>query len=138
MWDSINAFVNAGTEGGLVTFILFISLFTYAFKRVGVARKLATGDRGNERFIWALGATLFANTVAFFGITYFDQSIVAWYAVLVMISAATTSLVGKRSTQTGILPVYAPAEPTPLVSGYPTTMRQGLGQDTRKEAPDGR
>jgi hypothetical protein len=99
MWDSINAYVNAGIEGGLVTFVLFIAVFACAYKRIGVARKLATNDRKNERLIWAVGATLFANTVAFFGITYFDQTIIAWYAILVMISAATAVVVDARHTQ---------------------------------------
>jgi hypothetical protein len=34
---------------------------------------------------------MFANVVAFFGISYFDQTIVAWYALLAMISAAVVS-----------------------------------------------
>ena len=38
--------------------------------------------------MWALGSALFAHVVSFFGISYFDQTIVAWYALLAMISAA--------------------------------------------------
>jgi hypothetical protein len=136
MWDSINAFVNTGLEGGLITFILFISLLTYAYKRIGMATKLAAEDRRNARLIWALGATLFANTVAFFGITYFDQSAVAWYAVLVMISAATASLVDTRSAQTKIEPVFVAVELALPESGYLTTLEQRRNQDARKEVSD--
>jgi hypothetical protein len=87
MWDTINVYVNAGEEGGLITLILFIAVFVYAYKRIGAARRLAENDRKNERLIWATGACLFANTVAFFGEGYYDQSVIGWYALLVMISA---------------------------------------------------
>jgi hypothetical protein len=35
-----------------------------------------------------MGAALFANVVAFFGISYFDQTMVAWYGLLAMIPTA--------------------------------------------------
>lgn len=87
MWDSINAYVNAGVEGGLLPFVLFISLFVYAYKTVGRGCRAVRGRR-EERLIWALGIAVFGNTVAFFGITYFDQSVIGWYALLAMLSAA--------------------------------------------------
>lgn len=89
MWDSINAYVNAGVEGGLITFILFVSLFVFAYKTVGKARKL-THDRKSELLIWGFGVAVFANTVAFFGITYFDQSVIGWYTLLAMTSICDT------------------------------------------------
>jgi hypothetical protein len=49
-----------------------------------------------------LGASLFANVVAFFGISYFDQTIVAWYALLAMIYAATISV--RRGQRDSTLP----------------------------------
>jgi len=92
MWDCINAFVNAGTEGGLVSFLLFIGLFVCAFSLVGAGRQRAAEDPLQERLIWALGVCVFANAVGFFGITYFDQTIIAWHAVLALIPAAIASL----------------------------------------------
>jgi hypothetical protein len=92
MWDVDNAFVGAGIMGGLLGFILFVAIFVHGYKMVGVAEKTAEGSRSDERLIWAIGAALFANTVAFFGIVYFDQSIIAWYALLVMISVISTSV----------------------------------------------
>jgi hypothetical protein len=88
MWDVDNAYVAAGVGGGLITFSLFIAVMVYAFKRVGRSRKLARKSRQNERLVWAIGASLFANAVGFFGIVYFDQSILAWYCVLAMVSAS--------------------------------------------------
>ena len=53
---------------------------------IGVARAAAEESHRDALLIWAIGAALFANTIAFFGIVYFDQSVIAWYALLVMIS----------------------------------------------------
>jgi len=39
--------------------------------------------------LWALGATLVAHIASFFSVRYFDQIIVFWYLLLVMISTAS-------------------------------------------------
>jgi hypothetical protein len=93
MWDVSNQYVATGVSGGLVTFVLFLAVIVYCFKGLGRARKEAevAGDRARALGFWALGAALFANLVAFFGITYFDQSQIAWYALLAMIAALTFS-----------------------------------------------
>ena len=58
---------------------------------MGRVRRLAEEKegRGDEFFVWAIGASLFANVVAFFGIGYFDQTIVGWYALLAIICTVT-------------------------------------------------
>jgi hypothetical protein len=43
-----------------------------------------------------MGVTLFSNCIAFLGIIYFDQSAVAWYLTLVMISAMTALVLGEN------------------------------------------
>ena len=87
MWDVDNAYVAAGLGGGLLTFIAFIAVLVYAYKRIGRSRKLAQLSCNDEHLVWAIGASLFANTAAFFGIIYFDQSILIWYSLLAMTSA---------------------------------------------------
>lgn len=89
MWDVDNAYVSAGFTGGLLGFILFLKIFVLAYGMVGRAWRAAGQEMGEARLIWALGAALFANMTGFFGIIYWDQSIVGWYALLVMISAAS-------------------------------------------------
>ena len=59
----------------------------YGFKFLGNARKKAP-DKKKRLFLWSLGASLFANVVAFFGISYWDQTQVVWYGLLAAISAA--------------------------------------------------
>lgn len=89
--DVANQYVNVGETAGLLPFILYISIFVYAFKYLGRARKLCASDRNLQHFLWALGCALLAHVIAFFGITYFDQMVVAWYALLAMISAVAVS-----------------------------------------------
>jgi hypothetical protein len=89
MWDAINAFVNAGVGGGMITLALFVAVLVCAFKSIGRARLRFEGDWPYERLLWAMGATLFANLVAFFGIIYYDQSNIMWLSFLAMISTVS-------------------------------------------------
>lgn len=87
MWDTANQYVSTCDNSGLLPFLLFIAVLVYGFKFVGRARRAASKDKKEALFIWAIGSALFANVVAFVGISYFDQTIVGWYALLAMISA---------------------------------------------------
>lgn len=89
MWDLSNQYVAAADTTGLIPLIALLAIIVVGFKYIGRARRAAEADKNEELFIWALGACLFANLVAFFGISYFDQTIVGWYAVLAMIAAVT-------------------------------------------------
>jgi hypothetical protein len=104
MWDVDNAYVAAGVGGGLITFLLFIAVMVYAFRRVGRSRRLARKSRQNERLVWAIGASLFANAVGFFGIVYFDQSILAWYCVLAMVSASAALVADSKKPPAELIP----------------------------------
>lgn len=92
MWDTSNEFVSEGEAGGLLAFVLFISLISRSFRRLGIARKAVEGDHAEEWFFWLLGAALFSHILAFFGASYWDQSQVGWLALLAIICAATTTL----------------------------------------------
>jgi len=85
-YDIANQYVGIGESAGLVPFVLFIAIIVYAFKYLGRARQLAA-DVADRRFLWAIGCALLANVVAFFGLSYFDQLIVVWYALLAITSA---------------------------------------------------
>lgn len=87
-WDACNQFVAEGLGGGLVSLILFITLLKRGFGIIGKARASSQGNREQEWFFWCLGAALFAHLIAFFGIDYFDNLRIWWFAFLAMISAA--------------------------------------------------
>ena len=89
MWDLANQYVATGEKSGLVPFILLITIIVLGFKGLGRARQVAaqTESRTWLRFVWSIGTALFAQVVAFFGISYFDQMIVVWYVLLAAIAA---------------------------------------------------
>jgi hypothetical protein len=98
MWDTANQYVGICDNSGLLPFILFLAIIVYGFKHLGKARR-AANDRKQQIFAWALGATLFANVVAFFGISYWDQTQVVWYGLLAAISAVSVIRPNRESTQ---------------------------------------
>jgi hypothetical protein len=91
MWDLANQYVAVAATSGLMPLIFFVAILAFGFKYLGKARKAAEGERRQELFIWAFCAALFANCVAFFGISYYDQTMVSWYLLLAMIWAAARS-----------------------------------------------
>jgi hypothetical protein len=92
MWDMSNQFVAEGETGGIVTFVLFVMMISRSFGRIGKARKAIQGDKRKEWILWLLGSALFAHCTAYFGISYFDQMRMSWYALLVMITVVTTPI----------------------------------------------
>lgn len=87
-WDLLNQFVAEGEVGGLATFVCFVALIVICFSKVGKARKAIEGDRLKEWYFWLLGASLFSHVVAYWGVSYFDQTRFLWYALLGMIVVA--------------------------------------------------
>ena len=91
MHDTANTFVDSAITQGFAGLALFIMILARCFGFIGNARKAAEGDSERERWYWAWGTWLFGNVVAFFGIVYFDQTMVYWYAFLGMVSAIVVS-----------------------------------------------
>jgi hypothetical protein len=92
MWDAQNMYVSVGEGGGLAALVFYILVISRCFAKLGKARKRATSKK-QEWFFWFLGAAVFANAVAFFGVNYFDQSRMAWFALISMICACTIPMV---------------------------------------------
>lgn len=91
MWDLCNQYVAIADQSGLIPLLSFVAVIVLAFRYLGKARRSAE-DKQQRLFIWALSASVFANVVAFWGVSYFDQTIVAWYALLAMIHATLVSV----------------------------------------------
>jgi hypothetical protein len=108
MWDAQNMYVSVGEAGGLAALVFYVLVISRSFARLGKARKRATTKK-QEWLLWFLGAALFANVVAFFGVNYFDQSRVAWFALISMICACTVPVMSPeikfRSAEAIITPV---------------------------------
>jgi hypothetical protein len=88
MWDAQNMFVSVGEVGGLAALVFFTLVISRCFAKLGNARKRTTSQK-QEWLLWFLGSAVFANVVAFFGVNYFDQSKMAWFALISMICACT-------------------------------------------------
>jgi hypothetical protein len=87
MWDTANQYVGICDASGLLAFLLFLSILVYGFKYLGRARRIVR-EKKQKLFLWVLGASLFANVISFFGISYWDQTVVVWYGLLAAIPAA--------------------------------------------------
>lgn len=88
MWDLCNQFVVNALTGGLSTLVLYIWMFKRSFGMIGTARKQVNGDRAREWLLWCMGADLFANVVAHFGINYMTQMMMSLFPLLACISVA--------------------------------------------------
>ena len=99
MWDLSNQYVATADAAGLIPLLSLVALLVFGFHSLGKARRMAQREHRQELLVWAMSAALFANTVAFFGISYFDQTIVAWYALLAMIPATATYLHAKKARE---------------------------------------
>jgi hypothetical protein len=85
MWDLSNSYVSQGESGGLVAFVFFIAIISKSFGFLGNMRKILSGQK-QEWLVWLLGTALFANVMAFWGVSYWDQMQIAWFALLAIIS----------------------------------------------------
>jgi len=129
MWDTANQYVGTCDTSGLLAFILFLATIVYSFKYLGKARK-RVGNKKQQIFLWALGAALFANVVAFGGISYWDQTQVVWYALLAAISAATVI----RAPQKATAAVAEPAVLSAPFSDFPETQKDAVETDTLRDS----
>lgn len=90
MWDTSNEFVAQGQSGGVLTFACFLALIVRAFQALGGERNEASGQQ-REWTIWLIGVAVFANLLAFWGVSYWDQIQLLWLLVLAFVPAITST-----------------------------------------------
>jgi hypothetical protein len=110
MFDLCNQFVVCAVTGGLVTLVLFIMIYSRSFGAIGKARKLVSGDRGKEWFLWCLGCTVFAHVVASFGINYMALLQMALFPLFAFVSvvAIEAQQAAAREARALKVPRFAP------------------------------
>jgi hypothetical protein len=130
MWDTANQYVATCDNSGLLPFVLFLAILVYGFRYLAKARQTVRTDKKASLFMWACSAALFANVVAFFGISYWDQTMVTWYTLLAIISAL--AVVPNNKT-------VAASQPTPSeaidMCSLPSEPLIWVGEETFKEEP---
>ena len=97
--DVTNHYLRMGIDGGLLLMLLFIGVLVSGFSFVG--RMLQTPELSPQsRFmIWAFGASLFAHSVTFVSVSYFDQSFVFFYLTLAVIGSVWAGVIKKMVTE---------------------------------------
>jgi len=122
MWDTADQYVANALSGGLLGLIFFVAIIVFGFKYLGKARQ-ATEDNKQALHLWALGSALFVYTIAFFGISLWDQSLVEWYGLLAIISAAAVPQVrpATKLAETVQLATAALPGTRPVHSGWRQT-----------------
>lgn len=113
--DVTNNFVLEGVHGGLVTFVLFVTLYVMSFKTIGrqmrrVARRtdLSPRERRSAQYVlWSLGSALFGHAMAMTAVSYTDQMAIVWYTLLGTIGSAEVVFAPSRARAP--VPAAAPA-----------------------------
>lgn len=91
--DITNAYVNAGVNGGLLTFIFFVLIFARCFQALGRAMQSVRGtDERAEKLLWCIGGAMAAHTAALISFQYWDQLYVVWWGFVATISSVTSSV----------------------------------------------
>ena len=84
--DFTNQFVEEGITGGIVTLSLFISVLVLCYKYLGRALTRFEDREDVSKYLWCLGAALFAHMVSFFSVSYFDQISIYLYWIMAAIA----------------------------------------------------
>jgi hypothetical protein len=85
--DVANQFCIIAKHGGMLALLLFIRLIWLGFREVGTTVRDVADDRSVAMLAWSFGAMLFAHVTSFFGISYYDQIKVTWFANLAMLAS---------------------------------------------------
>ena len=109
MWDQSDQFVAEAEIGGIVVLVCFVAIITKCFSRLGTMRRRVRPKQ--QWLLWCLGSIMLANIFAFFGVAYWDQTQVWWFAFLAMICAMTVP--PRPSASTKPVPPASTAEMSP-------------------------
>jgi hypothetical protein len=99
MWDMSDQFVAEAETGGILTLACFIAIIVKSFSRLGNMRKRVKPEQ--QWLLWCLGSIMLSNIFAYFGVAYWDQTQVWWFAFLAMICAVTVLPMTNGLTKTG-------------------------------------
>jgi len=132
MWDLSNQYITEGVIGGLGALVFFIGMISRGFGRLGDARRVLNGDYKAEWLVWLLGSSLFAHCVGFFGISYWDQTVVSWFALFAMICAVTTIAVSQPAKEIETAPMGFPLVNAPSVALATLSLRQSQNEQTAR------
>jgi hypothetical protein len=86
--DITNAYIGYAVVAGLPALIFFLAILWRSFTYVGIeARKSYRGTSRDSFVAWCLGSALFAHATTNISVSYFDQTLVLFWATISMISS---------------------------------------------------
>jgi hypothetical protein len=110
--DITNQYLLEGVNGGLITMIIFISIIVLGFKYVGkTVRMIDSDDFPVKILVWSMGAALFAHSISFVSVSYFDQIKVFWYFLIAAIAISAEFTIEYSAQR--IVALDIPLQPTP-------------------------
>lgn len=100
--DLTNYYLHLGVIGGLPLVFCLFAVQWNAFKRLGakIIEMRSLGD-GREFSLWCIGATLFAHSVTFLSISYFDQMYVFFWIVVGSLPAILSVVPAEETSEDG-------------------------------------
>ena len=122
--DVANQFVAQGVRGGLSGFVSFIAVLTIAYKHNGRVLRRVRRSMPRSVYAYAIGITLLTHIAMFFGISYFGQIEVVWYATLGVIGSLAALTLRAPAAAGAVVP--ATAAPAPVERGGRDTRPEGL------------
>lgn len=109
--DLTSYYVHLGVIGGLPLLFTLLIIIWRSFRRLGMRRRALRQAGDAEEFtLWCAGSALFAHTVTFFTISYFDQLYVFFYSLIAAIPclAAAAAVRRARAPVLPASPFYRP------------------------------
>lgn len=98
--DLTNYYLHLGVIGGLPLLFCLIALQWNSFKRIGsrIVEMRVLGDN-REFSLWCVGAALFAHSVTFLSISYFDQMYVFFWIIVGSLPAILSKLPAEEESE---------------------------------------
>lgn len=101
MVDITNQYILIGVQGGILPLILFILIIGYCFQGLGKTRHMLADQLSYRQIIpWVLGSALFAHSVTFISVSYFDQMRLMWVFLLSIITFVVSLSININSVKT--------------------------------------
>jgi hypothetical protein len=84
--DVADFYCRIAVDSGLIGLVLFLTIISLCFKTVGRTVRQIENQPDLQKFIWAIGASLFAHTLAFIGISYVGSNLFILYMTFAILS----------------------------------------------------
>ena len=97
--DVTNHYLRMGIDGGLPLMLLFIGVLVSGFSFIGRILRKPELSSQSQFMIWVFGASLFAHSITFVSVSYFDQSVLFFYLTLAVIGSVWSGVIKKMVTE---------------------------------------